>query len=310
MHKSISRRTFLGGAAGGSAVAAGGSVLAVAARSALSFGGAGAVALSVGCGRPAPAPEDLDFPIVDYHAHPSKDVPLAEVVRLCEERSVKLGIVEHAGAEGENYADLISTDEAMKRHIAMLAPFPVYKGIQAEGLNWPACFSKDVVAQLDYALSDALTLPQKDGTREEIWRPSVTIDDKQEFMDRYTDFNVEVMAREPIDIMANPLFLPKRIAEEFDLLWTELRMRRIADAAVKYNVAIEINSRYQLPGLKFLRMAKDAGARFSFGTNTSGSNVGKLDYSIAMAKKLKLTSADIFTPAPPGKKPIQIRTFG
>ena len=297
MHKSISRRTFLGGAAGGSA---------------LSFGlaAAGAGALSSGCGKTEQAPEELDFPIVDYHAHPSKDVPLAEVVRLCDERGVKVGLVEHAGAEGENYANLISTDEAMRRHIAMLAPFPVYKGIQAEGLNWPACFSKDVVAQLDYALSDALTLPQKDGTREEIWRPSVTIDDKQEFMDRYTDFNVEVMAREPIDIMANPLFLPTRIAAEFDLLWTDLRMRRIADAAVKYNVAIEINSRYQLPGLKFLRMAKDAGARLSFGTNTSGSNVGKLDYSIAMAKKLKLTSADIFTPAPPGKKPIQIRTFG
>jgi len=283
MRNSVSRRRFLGCAAAGS--------------------------LAIGCGAPPPASEEFDLPLVDYHAHPSEEVPLDEVVRLCEERGVKVGVVEHAGTKGQNYPNLISTDEDMRRHIATLESFPVYKGIQAEGLDWPTCFSKDVVAQLDYVLSDALTLPQEDGTRVEIWRPWVTVDDKQDFMDRYTDFNVEVMAREPIDIMANPLFLPRCIAEEFDTLWTEQRMQRIIDAAVNYNVAIEINSRSGLPGEKFLVMAKQAGAKFSFGTNTSGRNVGKLDDAVEMAVKLGLRRADIFTPAPSGSEPIQIRTF-
>jgi len=109
------------------------------------------------------------------------------------------------------------------------------------------CFSKDAVIQLDYALSDALTLPEKDGTRTEIWRPWVKVEDKQEFMERYTDFNVKVMAREPIDIMANPTFLPDCIGKEYDSLWTPDRMKRIIDASVQYGVAIEINSNYRCP---------------------------------------------------------------
>ena len=46
------------------------------------------------------------------------------------------------------------------------------------------------------------------------------VDDKDEFMDRYTDFNVKVMAIEPIDIMANPTFLPDCLKDDFDKLST------------------------------------------------------------------------------------------
>jgi hypothetical protein len=37
--------------------------------------------------------------------------------------------------------------------------------------------------------------------------------------------------------------------------------------------------------------------------------VGKLDYCLEMVKELGLTRKDIFTSAPPGKKPIQRRKF-
>jgi len=116
-----------------------------------------------------------------------------------------------------------------------------------------------------------------------------------------------VIAREPIDILANPTFLPNVLKAEHDALWTLARMKKIIDAAVKHNVAIEINSNYRLPRVAFLKMAKQAGTRFSFGSNIRGPNVGKLDYCIEMVKALGLKREDIFTPAPPGKKPIQIR---
>jgi histidinol phosphatase-like PHP family hydrolase len=133
--------------------------------------------------------------------------------------------------------------------------------------------------------------------------------DKQEWMDRYTDHNVRVMATEPIDIMANPTFLPDAILPEYDTLWTETRMRKIIDAAVKYHVAIEINSRYRVPRLKFLKMAKAAGATFSFGSNVHDLGVGNIDYCLEMAKALGLTSREVFTPARAGRKPIQTRRF-
>lgn len=252
---------------------------------------------------------DLGLPLVDYHAHPADDVPLDRQVAEAAARGVKLGIVEHAGKPGQNYPHLISSDEAMRAWIARLAPLPVYKGIQAEGLDWPEAFSKQVVAELDYVLSDALTLPEPDGSRTEIWRPWVKVDNKQKWMDRYVEFNVEVIEREPIDILANPLFLPECIRAEFDALWTEQRMRRIIDAAVKHRVAIEINSRYRLPGERFLRMAKEAGLKFSFGSNMTGLNSGRIEYCVEVARKLGLTAEHLFRPAPRGLKPIEVRQF-
>ena len=249
------------------------------------------------------------FPLVDYHVHLDRVVTLDKALELSKQRGVKFGIVEHAGTRENKYAGLLSSDADMKRYIAMLEGKPVYKGIQAEGLDWMTCFSKEVVAQLDYVLSDALTFPEKNGQRVELWRPSVKVNDPQDFVERYTDFNVQVIVREPIDILANPTFLPASIEKEFDALWTPARMKRIIDAAVRHRVAIEINSRYRLPRIAFLKMARRAGVKFSLGSNIHGLDVGRLDYCLEMVKELGLTRKDIFTPAPPGSKPIQRRKF-
>jgi hypothetical protein len=40
-----------------------------------------------------------------------------------------------------------------------------------------------------------------------------------------------------------------------------------------------------------------------------GEDVGKLDYSVKMAKELGLTRKDMFMPAPASSKPILRRTF-
>jgi histidinol phosphatase-like PHP family hydrolase len=141
----------------------------------------------------------------------------------------------------------------------------------------------------------------------ELWKPGLKFDDPQDFMDRYTDFNVQVIRREPIDILANPTYLPAQLAPDYDVLWTPARMQRIIDAAIECGVAIEISAWAKLPSLAMLRLAKRAGAKFSFGSNIHGLDVGKLDYSLQMAKELGLKRADLFTPAPPGQKPIQRR---
>lgn len=248
---------------------------------------------------------ELDFPIVDYHAHPFEGtVPLEKIIETARERGVKLGVVEHGG-----HGQVLDNDEALNRYVEKLAGYPVYKGMQAEGLDWPKCFSKEVVAKLDYVLSDALTLPEKDGKKVRIWTSEVHIEDPQDFMERYVAFNVQVIAEEPIDICANPTFLPDAILAQYDTLWTKERMMRIIAAARKENVAIEINSRYNIPSLAFLRLAKETGVKFSFGTNNRDLEVGKLEYSLKMAKALGLKREDMFVPAPAGEKPILRRTF-
>jgi len=247
-----------------------------------------------------------DIPLVDYHVH-RDGTTLEKLLEISRRRGVKFGIVEHAGTRENKYPIILSSDRELKDYIAGLEGKPVYKGVQAEWLDWTTCFSKEVVAELDYVLTDAMTFRDKDGRKVRLWDSGFKIDDAQDFMDRYADFHVEVMASEPIDILANVTYLPPAIAPRYDALWTPRRMRKIIDAAVKYGVALEINSGYRLPRLGFLRMAKEAGARFSFGSNIRGPEVGKKDYWLEAIKTLGLTRHDVFTPAPPGQKPIQRR---
>lgn len=252
----------------------------------------------------APSISGLDFPLIDFHVHLERGITLEKAIQLSNKRGVKFGIAEHGG-----FRQIIDGDDALKRYFESLEGHPIYKGMQAEGLDWMKCFSKDAVAQLDYVLSDALTFPEKDGRLVRLWTPKVKIEEKQDFMDRYVDFNVLVISSEPIDIIANPTFLPLSIADEYDILWTEERSKKIIEAAVKYEVAIEINSRYNIPSAAFIRMAKSAGVKFSFGSNYHDENIGRLDYCLKMAKECGLTQKDMFMPKPYGMKPIQKRTF-
>jgi histidinol phosphatase-like PHP family hydrolase len=118
---------------------------------------------------------------------------------------------------------------------------------------------------------------------------------------------VGILNHEPIDIHANPTFLPQPIAHDYDRLWTAERMQRVIEAAKANDVAIEINNRYRLPSPAFIQRAKSAGVKFSFGTNTSDPNLGRMEYALAMVKQCGLTWQDIFVPKPDGQKAAQRR---
>ncbi len=198
----------------------------------------------------------------------------------------------------------------MNRWITSLDGKPVFKGIQAEYLNWMGCFSKGAIARLDYVLTDALTMPGDQGRLIHIWTREFTCDDPQKWMDRYVDYHVEIMAKQPVDIIANPTYLPDPLLPGYDTLWTVKRMRTLVDAAMKYHVAIEINSRFKVPRLPFLEMAKAAGAKFSFGSNMHlPDQIGDIEYCVEMYKKLALKPSQFWHPAPFGKKPVQVRTL-
>ncbi len=284
MNTHISRRAFLG-----RAVAAG----------AVSINRAKAAGNSRGGG----AAEPFDFPLIDFHAHVEGDFSLLVALNQANKLGVKLGLAQHGGCH-----DPMNNDAELRKYLSGVVSQPVFKGMQADGDDWMNCFSKEAVAELDYVLSDALTFPEKDGRRVRLWTPEAKITDKLDFMERYTDYNVRVITEEPVDIFANPTFLPEAIAKEYDTLWTEKRMRKIIDAAVKYGVAIEINSLYNIPSAKFLRLAKESGVKFSFGSNAHNDGVGKLDYSIKMGKELGLTRDDMFMPAARDQKPILRRS--
>lgn len=275
-------------------------------RSFLAQAGAGA-ALCAGC-QTRPKDPNAMPPLTDLHVHLDNST-LDAVLALSKERGVKFGIVEHAGTRENVYPKVLSNDEELGQYLSMLEGKPVYKGIQAEWTDWMGCFSKKMLGKLDFILTDTWTFPDKNGKRMKLWEKTAEIPPADVFMDRYVDWHVQIMTTEPVDILANVSWLPGPMGEAYDTLWTEKRMRTVIDTALKHRVALEISSGFQLPKLRFLRMAKEAGIKFAFGTNGRYPKMGLLEYSMQMAKELDLQPRDIFVPAPDGQRAAQRRSY-
>jgi hypothetical protein len=265
----------------------------------------------------APALADLDaaacdFPIrdgvpgVDYHVHIGDGISADQAVTLARQRGLKFGLLQHAGVEGHGYA--VSNDETLAAWVRSLEGKPVFKGIEGEGVDWMSAFSKAAIARLDYVQADPLAVPDTSGAPLQIWRPEFRPGNPHAFMDRYVDYHLLLITAHPIDILAVPTFLPDVLRVDYDRLWTPRRMRTIIDALIKFNVALEIDTRFRVPSVRFLEIAKSAGVRFAFGSNyQTAEGLGDIGYGVEMYKRLRLTTDQFFCPAPAGRKPVERR---
>lgn len=65
-----------------------------------------------------------------------------------------------------------------------------------------------------------------------------------------------ILESQTVDIYVNPTFLPDVLAKDYDTLWTDARMKKVAAAAAKGAIAVEINDHYKLPSQSLLRSSK------------------------------------------------------
>ena len=177
------------------------------------------------------AAEPLDFPVVDLHVHLDNS-SIEQVLPLAQERHVRFGIVEHAGTRENQYPVVLSTDLELSTYLKRLEGKGVYRGVQAEWTDWMSCFSPEVLARLDYVLTDAMTFPGPSGRRVKLWEPAaqglVDLSNHERFMDRFVDWHVEIMSTEPFDILANASWLPDPLIDQYETLWTERRIEKVA----------------------------------------------------------------------------------
>ena len=234
-----------------------------------------------------------NYPVVNYHVHLKGGLTLEEAMAFSRQSGVFYGIAVNCGLGFP-----ITNDAGLYEYLKTMRGKPVFVGMQAEGREWVHMFSKEAIARFDYVFTDAMTIVDDGGRRMRLWIADEVpeIKDKQAFMDMLVDRTVKILTTEPVDIYVNPTYLPGAIAGDYDRLWTEARMRRVVDAAAKARIAIEINSRLRLPRAAFLKLAKAAGCRFTFGTNNTDSDVGRLDYCFQMVNELGLRWQDIWTP--------------
>jgi len=245
-----------------------------------------------------------NFPVVDYHVHLKGGLTLEEALKESRRLGIQYGIAINGGLGFP-----VTNDAAAEEFLRAMKGQPIFVALQGEGREWVKLFSKETVAKFDYVFTDAMTFTDDSGKRMRIWIKEEVgeIKDKERFMDMYVNRILGVLNHEPIDIHANPTFLPDVIAADYDRLWTPERMQTVIDAARRNDVAIEINNRYRVPSPAFIKAAKKAGVKFSFGTNNSDKNLGRMEYAVEMVKECGLTWQDIFLPKPDGEKPVQKR---
>ncbi len=245
-----------------------------------------------------------NYPMVDYHAHLKLGLTLEQVVAKSMRDGIFYGLALNCG---KGFAE---TDAEARAFVESMEHAPVFVAMQAEGREWTQMFSRRTAALFDYVFTDSMTWTDNRGKRMRLWLPDEVgaIADPQEFMDTLVDRAVGILEKEPIDIYANPTFLPDVLVKDYETLWTETRRKKVIDAAVRNGVAIELNDRYKLPRASFVKMAKAAGAKFSFGTNNTGpDDLGRCEYGLQMIDECRLATGDIFFP---GEQPKAVERKG
>lgn len=224
----------------------------------------------------------------DYHVHPSPDLTLDAAAQLARSRGMQFGILEHPGESSG-----IVTDRDLLAYIERVHTKGLLAGLQPVHRGWAAAFGKDGLEELDYVLMDADTLPMPDGTTMLIWRHDNFIRDVDAFMAAYWDHIMGILTEEPITIFARPTYLPIPLARRYDELWTDEQMTQIIRVAVDRGIALEIAEQVRVPSERFVRMAKEAGATFTFGTNARNDNAGGFTYCREVAEAVGLGDADM-----------------
>jgi hypothetical protein len=244
-----------------------------------------------------------NFPLIDYHVHLKGGLTIAQACENSLKLGINYGIAPNCGLKFP-----VTNDQTLAMYMDTVKGMPIFKGMQAEGREWVTLFSPEAVAKFDYVFTDGMTWTDHKGRRMRLWIPAEAfVDDEQQFMDELVGKIESVVSQEPIDIHVNPTFLPASIAAKYDELWTDARIDRFVKVLADNHVSLEINSRFKLPSEKILRKAKEAGVKFTFGTNNSGADLGTLDYSLEMKEKLGLTYKDMFMPKKPADKPVLVK---
>lgn len=243
------------------------------------------------------------FPVIDYHVHLKGTLTIDSVLQKSQQLGINYGVAPNCGLHFP-----VTNDSSLYVYINGVKDAPVFRGMQAEGREWITLFSPDAISKFDYVFTDAMTFTDKKGRRTRIWIPEeVFVDDKEEFMDMLVGKIEAIFSQEPVDIYVNPTVLPAVLMPEYEKLWTKERIKRVIKVLADNNIALEINARYKTPGAEMIKMAKEAGIKFTFGTNNTGNDLGKLDYCFKMIEECKLTPHDMFEIKPDSLKPVRVK---
>ena len=242
--------------------------------------------------------QQQNFPVIDYHVHLKGGLTKELAHAMSMNYGINYGVAPNAGEGG--VGRMLANDEEVYAYHEEVKPLPFLCGVQGEGRKWTATFSQKALGIFDYLFTDAMTIMDHKNRNSRIYRAEEVHYDgvsKDQYMEQIVDQTVKILTNEPADIYANPTYIPEDMQPEYDKYWTDERINRVLDVLSEHQIALEINPRYKIPSLKIIRMAKERGLKFTFGTNNVDADFGKLEYCIEAIEQCGITAEDIWFPS-------------
>ena len=242
--------------------------------------------------------QQQNFPVIDYHVHLKGGLTKEMAHAMSMNYGINYGVAPNAGEGG--VGRMLANDQEVYEYYDEVQPLPFICGVQGEGRKWTSTFSQNALGIFDYLFTDAMTIMDHKNRNSRIYRKEEVHYDgvsKEQYMEQIVDQTVKILTNEPADIFANPTYIPEDMQADYDKYWTDERINRVLDVMQKHQIALEINPRYMIPSLKIIRMAKERGMKFVFGTNNVDTNFGKLEYCIQAIEECGITANDLWFPS-------------
>ncbi len=224
------------------------------------------------------------IPLTDYHIHIRGGMTPEKAADWAKKTEIRSGVLENVGKGWP-----LSDNDKLKAFIEDAQRFPeLLIGIQVNDRDWFKTIDPALWKKLDYVLADTMIM---DGQK--LWlEKDYEIADENAWFEKYFNHCMTVV-NEPTTILANPTYLPEKVVHRYDDFWTAERMEKLIDAAVKNNVALEIQAGTKFPNKKFIELALKKGAKISIGRNNHDDKPNELKRSLDWLEELGVKPGDM-----------------
>ena len=224
------------------------------------------------------------IPLTDYHIHIRGGMTPEKAFDWAKKTGIRSGVLENHGRGWT-----LSNNAKLKAFIEDAQRFPeLLVGIQVNDRDWFQTIEPALREKLDFVLADTMIM---DGQK--LWlEKEYTVTDENVWLERYFRHCMTVV-NEPITILANPTYLPDKLKHRYDDFWSAERSGMLIDAAIKNQVAMEIQAGTSFPNKKFIELAVNKGTKISIGRNNHDDKPNELKRSLDWLEELNLKTENM-----------------